>query len=85
MDSACILACDIEKVCGQYDENLFADHVCSSDLLQLRLRLGGGVVGSDHVATPGSVHGTLFELQLLTMPHNHIYIPPRHLLLRLKM
>ena len=30
MDSACILACDIEKVCSQYDENLFAHHVCSS-------------------------------------------------------
>ena len=33
--------------------------------LRLRLRLGGGVVGSVHVATPGSVHGTFFELQLL--------------------
>ena len=29
MDSDCILACDIEKVCSQYNENLFADHVCS--------------------------------------------------------
>ena len=27
MDSACILACAIEKVCSQYDANLFADHV----------------------------------------------------------
>ena len=29
MDSACILACVIEKVCSQYDENLVADNVCS--------------------------------------------------------
>ena len=34
---------------------------------RLRLRLGGGlgVFGPVHVATPGSVHGTFFELQLL--------------------
>ena len=30
MDSACILACDIEQNCSQYDENLFGDHGCSS-------------------------------------------------------
>ena len=104
MDSACILACDIDKVFSQYDENLFADHVCSSTcsclalapvmrwsasistiefhhfglglglglgwegeglhqftwprqaqhmVHWLRLRLGGGVIGSVHVATPG--------------------------------
>ena len=29
MDSACIQACDIEKDSSQYDENLFANHVCS--------------------------------------------------------
>ena len=53
MDSACILACDIEKICSQYDENLFADHVW------LRLRLGLRlVVGSVLVATPDSVHST---------------------------
>ena len=33
--------------------------------LRLRLRLGGGGAGSVHVATPSSVHGTFFELQLL--------------------
>ena len=32
MDYACILACDIENVCSQHDENLF----------RLRLRLGEG-------------------------------------------
>ena len=30
MDAACILACVVKKVCSQYDENLFADHVCSN-------------------------------------------------------
>ena len=35
--------------------------------LILRLKLGGGVLGSVHVATPGSVHGTFFELQLLRL------------------
>ena len=51
MDSACILACDIETICSQYDENLFGDHVCSSPCSRLlwgtagmrlrpRLRLG---------------------------------------------
>ena len=35
MDSACILAYGIEKVCSQYDENLFADHVCSSSCSRL--------------------------------------------------
>ena len=37
MDSACILACDIEKVCSQYDENVWLARS------RLRLRLGGGV------------------------------------------
>ena len=36
------MACDIENICSQYDENLFADRL----RLRLRLRLGGGVVGS---------------------------------------
>ena len=43
MDSACILACDIEKVCSQYDENLFADHGLGLGLrsgLELGLGLG---------------------------------------------
>ena len=31
---------------------------------RLRLRLGGGVVGSVLVAAPDSVHSTFFELQL---------------------
>ena len=35
MDSACILAYDIEEGCSQYDENLFADHVCSSPYSRL--------------------------------------------------
>ena len=35
MDSACILAFDIEMFCSQYDENLFADHVCSSPFSRL--------------------------------------------------
>ena len=33
-------------------------------LLRNRLRLGGGVVGSVLLATPGSVHCTFIELQL---------------------
>ena len=32
--------------------------------LRLKLRLGGGVVGSVLVAAPGSVHSTCIELQL---------------------
>ena len=43
-------------------------------VVMLRLRLGWGVVGSVLVATPGSVHGTFFELQLLIMPQHHIHI-----------
>ena len=50
--------------------------------LTLRLRLGVGVVGSVHVATTGSVHGTFFELQLLIMPQLHDHIPARPLLFR---
>ena len=34
---------------------------------------GRGVLGSVHVATPGSVHGTFCELQLLIMPQHHIH------------
>ena len=49
-----------------------------------RLRLGGGVVGSVLVATPGSVHSTFLELQLLIITTNHIHIPPRPLLIRLR-
>ena len=48
---------------------------------RLRLRLGGGVDGSVLIATPDSVHGTFFGLQLL-MPQHHIHIPPRPLLFR---
>ena len=44
--------------------------------LRLRLRLGGGAGGESLlVATPGSVHGTFIELQLL-MPQRHVHIPP---------
>ena len=56
----------LTKNCNQYDENLFADHVCSR--LRRRLRLGRGVVGSVLVATSGSVHSTCNELQLLIIP-----------------
>ena len=42
------------------------------DLYWRRLRLGGGVVGSVLVATPGSVHGTFLELQLLIMPQHRL-------------
>ena len=43
MDSACILACDIEKACSQYDENLFADNdVFSSPCSRLSLDIGLG-------------------------------------------
>ena len=37
------------------------------------------MVGSVHVAMPGSVHGTFFELPLLIMPQHHVHIPPRPL------
>ena len=47
MDSACILACGIEKMCSQYDENLFADHGRAN--LKLRLGGGGGRGGGDSV------------------------------------
>ena len=50
--------------------------------LRLELRLGWGVVGSVLVATPGSVHSTVIELQLLIIPQHHIHIPPRPLLFR---
>ena len=50
--------------------------------VRVTVKLGGEVVGSVLVATPGSVHGTFFELQLLIMPQHHIYIPPRPLLFR---
>ena len=30
MGSACVIACDVENVCSQYDGNWFADHVGSS-------------------------------------------------------
>ena len=50
--------------------------------VRVRLRLGGGVVGSVHVATPGSVHGAFFELQLLIMPQHHVHILSRPLLFR---
>ena len=36
--------------------------------VRVRLRLGQGVVGSVHVATPGSAHGTCSELQLFIIP-----------------
>ena len=49
--------------------------------LRLRLRLGGGVGGSDPVAGPDSVHDTCIEVQLL-MPQHHIHIRPRPLLFR---
>ena len=41
------------------------------DRTSIRFRLGGGVVGSVHVATTGSAHGTLLELQLLILPQHH--------------
>ena len=49
MDSACILACDIERLCSQYDETW----------LRLRLRLRVGLrVGLNYqirvMSTPGS-------------------------------
>ena len=50
--------------------------------LRLRLRLEGGVVGSVLVATPGSVHSTCVELQLLIIPQRHMHILPRPLLFR---
>jgi hypothetical protein len=50
--------------------------------LRIELRLGGGVVGSLLVATPGSVHSTFIELQLLIIPQHHIHIHPRPLLFR---
>ena len=50
--------------------------------LRIRLGGGGGVVGSVLVATPGSVHSTCIELQLLITPQHHIHIPPRPLLFR---
>ena len=46
----------------------------------IRAKSGGGVVGSDLVATPGAVHNTCIELQLLIIPQQHINIPPRPLL-----
>ena len=112
MGSACILACDIEKGCSQYDGNLFAGHVCSSPCSRplwstyhtprmrwsasistidfhrhmhrhshrhRQLMQGGGAVGSVLVATPGSVHRTVLELQLLSIPQHHIHTPPRPL------
>ena len=50
--------------------------------LRLRLRLGGGVVGSVLVATQGTVHSTFIELQTLIIPQHHIHIPARPLLSR---
>ena len=50
--------------------------------LRLRLTLGEGVVGTVHVATPGSVHGKFLELQLLIIPQHRVHIPPRLLLFR---
>ena len=46
---------------------------------RFRLRLGGEVVASVLVATPGSVHSTLIELQLLIIPQ-----PQLRLRLRLR-
>ena len=40
------------------------------------------MVGSVLVTTPGSVHSTCIELQLLIIPQHHIHIPPRPLLFR---
>ena len=41
--------------------------------LGFAISLGGGVVGSVLVATPGSVHSTFIELQLLVIPQHHIH------------
>ena len=45
--------------------------------VRLGFRLGEGVVASVLVATPGSVHSTFIERQLLIIPQHHIHIPPR--------
>ena len=40
------------------------------DWVTIRLRVGGGVVGSVLVATPGSAHSTSIELQVLIIPQH---------------
>ena len=42
--------------------------------LRLRLWLARGVGGAVLVATPGSVHSTFIELQLLIRPQHHSHI-----------